>query len=112
MSRRDLPVARPRKKAEFELRFATRQAEKGWSDLKATTGNALADAWDFLTRTPRHLSERNHPLKGELAQVLRDGQRHDRWQLELPGGARIWFYVHEQVVWLVDVHTHHPNQTK
>lgn len=105
-------VRRPLKKAEFRLEFATRQAEKGWNDLLGTTRNAVVDAWDFLTRNPQESSARNHRLRAELSTVTRDGRIHERWQHELPGGARIWFYVDGQVVYLVDVHTRHPNQTK
>jgi len=105
-------VPRPLKKAEFEVRFGTRQAQAGWTDLLATTRSAVVDAWDFLTRSPLDPSEKNHPLKDELATVVRDGKSHNRWQHELPGGARIWFYVEGRTVWLIDVHTRHPNQTK
>jgi hypothetical protein len=112
VSRRTTGVVRPRKKSEYEIRFGTRQAEKGWQDLLATHRNAVVDAWDFFTRTPLALSPTNHQLKAELATVVREGQSFDRWQHELPGGARIWFYVEDQVVHLIEVHTHHPNQTK
>jgi hypothetical protein len=105
-------VPRPLKKAEFRIEFATSQAERGWSALLATTRNAVVDAWDFLTRTPQEPSTRCHQLKGELATVTHRGKTHERWQYELPGGARIWFYVSEHTVHLIDVHTHHPNQTK
>lgn len=39
-------------KIEYEIRYATTDAAKGWQDLAATIRNPLADAWDFLTRTP------------------------------------------------------------
>ena len=42
----------PLKRAEVEIRFATREAEKGWTDLLATTRSAVVDAWDYLTATP------------------------------------------------------------
>lgn len=105
-------VPRPLKRGEFRIQFATSQAAKGWEALLGTTRNALVDAWDFLTRNPQESSFRCHQLKGELARVTHHGESHERWQYELPGGARIWFYVSGQTVFLVDVHTHHPNQTK
>lgn len=80
--------------------------------MSATTRNALADAWDFLTRTPMASSPTCHQLKGSLAAVAHAGRIHERWQYELPGGARIWFYVEDATVHLIDVHTHHPNETK
>ena len=112
MNKKASAVPRPSKKAEYEIRFATRQASKGWQDLLATTHNAIVDAWDFLTKTPDLESSQNHRLKGELATLTHAGRTHDRWQHELPGGARIWFFIDGRAVHLIDVHTHHPNQTK
>ncbi|MFC4629025.1 hypothetical protein ACFO6V_12335 [Promicromonospora alba] len=114
---REAAVPRPIKKNEYTIVFASKQAQKGWTDVAATKRNALADAWDFLTRTPHASSPTCHQLKFELATVERAGQVHDRWQYELPGGARIWFYVTKDepaagVVYILDVHTHHPNETK
>lgn len=105
-------VPRPLKKAEFEIQFGTSQAEKGWQDLLATKRNAVVDVWDFLTKTPLDESGKNHQLKGDLSTVTHKGGTFARWQHELPGGARIWFYVDGQAVVLVDVHTNHPNATK
>jgi len=45
-------VAQPPKKSEYEIRYATADAVKGWRDLAATIRNPLAEARDFLTRTP------------------------------------------------------------
>ena len=98
--------------------FGGRDTIKGWDDLKATKLNALVDAWDFLTRSPTEVSGACHQLRGDLATVSRAGVTHDQWQLELPGGARIWFYVTARTgkangtVVLVRVATAHPNETK
>jgi hypothetical protein len=45
-------VPRPPKKIEYEIRYATVDAAKGWRDLAATIRNPLAEAWDFLTANP------------------------------------------------------------
>jgi hypothetical protein len=47
-------------------RYATADAAKGWRDLAATIRNPLAEAWDFLTRTPLTKTPTNYPLRGEL----------------------------------------------
>ena len=65
----------------------------------------------LLTRTPLESSPRNHTMRGELASGARDGRTCERWQPELPGGARIWFSVDAGTVHLVDVSTSHPNRT-
>jgi hypothetical protein len=107
-------VERPTKKSEYELRFASVQAKRGWTDLKATTRNALVDSWDFLTRTPQMTTPTNYQLRGELGRLSRDGVTHDRCQHKptLKGDARFWFYVVDQIVYLEHVHTSHPNETK
>ena len=107
-------VPRPPKKIEYEIRFATTNARKGWQDLAAAIRNPLADAWDFLTRTPLANVPTNHPLRGDLGTITRDGKTHERWQHKptQQGDARIWFYVEGRTVYLEQVHTRHPNETK
>ena len=107
-------VERPTKNSEYDIVFASRQAEKGWTDLRATVRNALVNSWDYLTRTPLVETPFNYPLKGVLGTVTYGGDQHVRWQHKptTKGDARIWFFVVDHVVYLEDVHTHHPNATK
>lgn len=107
-------VPRPPKKSEYEIRFATSNARKGWQDLVATIRNPMTEAWDFLTRTPQSTTPTNYPLRGELGTISRGGTSYERWQHKptAKGTARIWFYVHERTVVLEQVHTSHPNETK
>ena len=105
-------VARPSRSTEFEIFFGGREAERGWRDLLATQRNALASAWDILTRSPQTMSATCSPLRDNLSRVTHNGTAHDQWQLRLSGGARIWYYVDGLRVVLVHVHTRHPNQTK
>jgi hypothetical protein len=107
-------VARPTKKSEYTIRFATTGAQKGWRDLVATIRNPMADAWDFLARTPIERTSTNYPLRGELQWIKRGSSRYERWQHKptSQGDARIWFYVDGRDVFIEQVHTHHPNATK
>ncbi|GAA3060310.1 MULTISPECIES: hypothetical protein [Actinomycetes] len=66
-AKRRQPVPRPLKKAEYEIRFATVGAQKGWQDLLGTIRNQMVEAWDFLTRTPGDPTRVNYRLKGDLA---------------------------------------------
>lgn len=72
---KDRAVQRPLKKVEFEVRFATREAEKGWIDARATARNALVDAWDYLTRSPLERCDRCYPLRDDLSTVTIGGKR-------------------------------------
>ncbi|AZZ55389.1 hypothetical protein [Rathayibacter iranicus] len=111
---KETSVARPRKKSEYEIRFATTGAQKGWRDLIATIRNPMADTWDFLTATPLAKTETNYPLKDTLGIIVRGDTTYERWQHKptAKGTARIWFYVDGQTVYLEQVHTSHPSETK
>lgn len=111
---KESPVPRPAKKSEYEIKFATAAAQRGWRDLVATIRNPMVDAWDFLTRTPTEKTPTNYPLRDDLATIHRGGTTFERWQHKptLKGAARIWFYVDRRTVYLEQVHTSHPNQTK
>lgn len=107
-------VPRPPKKIEYEIRFATADARKGWQDLIATIRNPMTETWDFLTRTPLSTTTTNYRLKGDLGTINRAGASFERWQHKptAKGTARVWFYVDGRTVHLEQVHTSHPNQTK
>ena len=107
-------VPRPPKKIEYEIRFATADARKGWQDLVATIRNPMTETWDFLTRTPLSTTTTNYRLKGDLGTISRAGASFERWQHKptAKGTARVWFYVDGRTVHLEQVHTSHPNQTK
>lgn len=107
-------VQRPTRKSEYKLVFASNSANRGWNALEAILPNQRADAWEFLASTPLMASPLSYPLKGELATVIQSGKQHVRWQrkLNLKDGARIWYFVIDKTVYVEQVHTSHPNQTK
>ncbi len=94
--------------------FLGRSAEVGWRDLVATQRNAVVSAWERLSVDPLTEDLACHALRGELGRVVHSGRSWTRRQLELKRGARIWFTVDEdaRLVQILEVHTHHPNQTK
>lgn len=121
MSRaKDGVVGRPTKRAEFQIIFISRQAEKGWIDALATSRNAIVDAWDRLTTDPlREDPKRVYRLKGELAQGRYEGQEFDRYQYKITDSGRIWYFVQSTkgaktagVVLLERCDTGHPRETE
>lgn len=114
MSKRGSRVERPVATTEYSVEFGSREASGGWRDLLATKRNAMVEAWDALTTDPLRNDPTCHPMKGRLATIERAGEVHARRQYELPGGARLWYYVMEddRRVVLVQAFTAHPNQTK
>lgn len=92
--------------------FASRQAQTGWRDVLASQKNTVVDAWEMLTTDPIGESHVRHQLKGSLSTLVHNGETHSRYQYELNGGARIWYFVIGRTVHIENVHTRHPNQTK
>lgn len=86
-------VPRPLKKAEYQLVFMTRQAEKGWTDCLAAARNACVDAWEMLTVDPTRQTERQYKLKGSFAIGTYHGVEFDRWQYKITDAGRLWYFV-------------------
>lgn len=105
-------VPRPLRRSEYDVAFGTTNARKGWVDVLAVQRNAVVSAWERLTTNPLGDDTTCHGMKGDLEFVTHKGTNHRRRQYELSNGARIWFYVQDRTVVLIDVHTHHPNATK
>ncbi len=105
-------VPRPLRRIEYEIASGTSNARKGWVDVLAVQRNSVVSAWERLTTNPLADDTTCHGMKGDPEFVKHKGASHRRRQYELSNGARIWFYVQERTVVLIDVHTHHPNATK
>lgn len=74
----------------------------------------MVNVWEFLSSTPLAKTILTYPLKGELGVVSRGGEKYELWQIKLNprDGARIWYFVIGKTVYLEQVHTSHPNETK
>lgn len=97
----------------YELLFGNNDAAKGWQELCRHAPGPAHDAWVHLRTTPRARDHRHHPLRGSLAVGHLDGRRMERWQIEVTGGARVWYLIDDElrIVWVVHAGTGHPKQT-
>ena len=93
MSKRGSRLTRPVATDEWELVAITTEAARGWAQMEASEPNALARAYDQLTQDPLHHSSRQHRLKGNYATGTYQGRTFDRWQYEVSGAGRIWYFV-------------------
>jgi hypothetical protein len=95
------------------VRAADRQAYQGWQRLLTQARDNLDRAWVALTGDPRHIDQRQHPLKGELAVVKVAGSALEQWQYEVTGGGRIWYAIDDdnRTLWITRAGTGHPKQT-
>jgi hypothetical protein len=108
-------VAPPPRPGEWEIRYATSEAAKGWEDLCRQAPGNTRDAYDVMRTNPRPPQDgRHHRLRHDLATRKFGGQELEQWQIEVTGGGRVWYLVDDEArtVWLVHAGTGHPKATE
>jgi hypothetical protein len=104
--------------AEWDVRFATNDAVKGWLALEAEAQENLRVAWDTMCTDPGpgpgKPTPRHSRLKGSLATGCHGSRDLPQWQIEVTGGGRIWYLLDEDkhVVWVKMASSGHPKQTE
>jgi len=100
---------------EWEVRFGSTEAAKGWEDLCAQAPEKTRVAYDQLRRNPRPpQDDSHHPLKGNLSRREFRQRQLEQWQIKVSGSGRIWYLPDDQEhkVWVVYASMAHPKQTE
>jgi hypothetical protein len=111
-------VAPPPGNGEWDVRFATNDAIKGWQALEAEARENLRVAWHIMRTDPGPGSGKPTPrhsqLKGGLATGCHGARNLPQWQLEVTSGGRIWYLLDEdkRTVWVKAASTGHPKETE
>lgn len=113
--KRNERVAAPAARDEWELRFATNEAARGWENLCRQAPENTRKAWIELRGRARPCppAPRNHQLKGSRATAIHGGAALPQWQFEVTGGGRIWYLVDDErrTLWIKFASTGHPKLT-
>lgn len=108
-------VAPPAVDGEWDIRFSTSDAAKGWDDLCRQAPDNTAKAWQEMRARPAPWQQtpRHQQLKGRFAEGTHGGRVLPQWQIEVTSGGRIWYLVDEEshTVWVQMASTRHPKQT-
>ncbi|HUY44547.1 MAG TPA: hypothetical protein VMV92_02285 [Streptosporangiaceae bacterium] len=107
-------VAPPPRPGEWEIRYLTTGAARGWEDLCRQVPGNTRDAYEVLRANPRPPEDsRHHRLRYDLATRKVGAQELEQWQIEVTGGGRVWYVVDDEAhtVWLVWAGTGHPKAT-
>jgi mRNA-degrading endonuclease RelE of RelBE toxin-antitoxin system len=109
-------VAPPPVAPEWEVKFGTTEAAKGWDDLCNSNAKAKTrQAFDQIRSNPRPPQDENHyPLKGELSERQFQGRNLEQWQIKVSGSGRVWYLVDDEkrTVWVVLASPAHPKATE
>ncbi|MFF2192006.1 hypothetical protein [Streptomyces sp. NPDC058157] len=109
-------VAPPPVADEWGLRFATNEAAKGRGELAAEAPGNTRRCFEALRGDPQAQSDpdRQHRLRGRLAERILGGTAYPQWEYEVTSGGRVRYLVDEarRTVWLVSAGTRHPKDTE
>lgn len=109
-------VAPPTAPGQWELRFASSEAAKGWEELCRTARSNTWETWVVLSENPMDPANprRQHKLKGPLATREVGSRTLEQWQYEVTAASRVWYCPDpdKHVVWLMMATVAHPKRTE
>lgn len=111
-------VAPPPVSGEWEVRYGTTEAIKGWEELGNAAPGNTAEAWRTMRTNPGpgpgRPTTRHHQLKGSLATGTHRGREMPMWQIEVTGGGRVIYLLDEdnRSVWIKYAGVGHPKITE
>jgi hypothetical protein len=100
---------------EWDVRATSNEVQKGWDDLcTQLTTNALA-AWRQMRTNPNPAvqTHRHGQLRHNLKTGKYKGKTYPQWQIEVGGGARLWYLLDQErrTCWVNHAGTGHPKAT-
>lgn len=98
---------------DWDFRFGTNKAKKGWDQICLAAPSNARQAWYQIIADPRRRNQRQHPLKGSLAERMVNGRELEQWQYEVTCGGRIWYCIDDpdRSLWMTHCSVGHPKET-
>lgn len=109
------PVAPPPVKGEWEVKFGTGEAAKGWEELCNQAKSKTRDAFELMRSNPRPPRDESHyQLRGDLGTRSFAGRQLEQWQVKVSGSGRIWYLPDDEkhTVWVVYAAAAQPKETE
>jgi hypothetical protein len=108
-------VAPPPTGSEWDVRFGTSEAAKGWQDLCMQLAANTRAAFEQMRSVPRPTEDTTHyRLRGALSTRIYDGRPLEQWQIKVSRSGRIWYLPDDEkrTVWIVYASPAHPRETE
>lgn len=107
-------VAPPPIGHEWDVRFGTAEAAKGWPELCSLASENTRAAFELIRSNPRPPEDGTHyRLRGELGTRLLNGRPLEQWQIKVTSSGRIWYLPDDDThkVWVTYAPAAHPKAT-
>jgi hypothetical protein len=108
-------VTVPAPDSEWEVRFGTTDAVRGWEELCRLALPNTRRCFEVLRADPRSRAnpDRQHRLRGDLGTHRHNGADLEQWEYEVTSGGRIRYVIDDdsRTVWLVYASPRHPKDT-
>lgn len=115
-AKRKQRLAPPAGPDKWEVRCGDDKAGEGWDELCQQAPGNTRWAWEEMSTNPAPSppTSRHHPLKGSLGTGVFEGRTPPMRQIEVTGGARVWYLLDADhgTVWIVGAGTAHPKATE
>jgi hypothetical protein len=108
-------VAPPPVASEWEVKFGTNDAAKGWNSLCSAARSRTRAAFELMRSNPRPAEDDTHyRLRGDLSTRTFDGRELEQWQVKVSSGGRIWYLPDDEkhTVWVIQATPSHPKETE
>jgi hypothetical protein len=100
---------------EWDVRFGTNEAAKGWDELCRQVATNTRAAFELMRSNPRPPEDKRHTrLRHDLATRIFDGRELEQWEIEVTSGGRIFYLVDDakHTMWVVVASPKHPKITE
>lgn len=108
-------VTVPPPDGEWDVRFGTSEAVRGWEELCRLALSNTRRCLEILRAEPRSRAnhERQHRLRGDLATHRHNGRDLEQWEYEVTSGGRVRYVINDddRTVWIVYASPRHPKDT-
>ncbi|TYC14552.1 hypothetical protein FXF65_17050 [Actinomadura syzygii] len=108
-------VTVPPPDGEWDVRFGTSEAVRGWEELCRLAVSNTRRCLETLRSEPRSRAnhERQHRLRGDLATHRHNGRDLEQWEYEVTSGGRVRYVINDddRTLWIVYASPRHPKDT-
>jgi len=108
-------VAPPPTGDEWDLRFGTTEAAKGWQDLCSQVRENTRAAYELMRSNPRPPEDATlYRLRGGLSTHRLGSRDLEQWQIKVSASGRIWYLADDETrtVWVIYASLAHPKATE